>query len=485
MCRTGATVRGGAPPVLVVRPRVRVRGALAGVGRRRRRRRFDLGSEQRAGRDAGRRSARRRRRERGAGSSGTPRTVCPPGDDVASTAGRGVDAPAHRSDAHAVLLRAAARGLHLSAARGERARPLQPVRQLLGRAGDRGRDEPGRAPRGAGDRRRYRPRGRACVAAGGGRAAVAARDDRLRRVLARRSSHPDARPRPARGDALAIGRLDARGAGLDHDLARPSLRPDVRRRPRLRARRPRRRGFTGDGRVRAGRRDGRGAGERQPQPGRRRPGRRVRSGRQPHRRRAGFPGRALQRTTRTAGPWRCSTPTCSWWRRSPISAATPAHAASRLSARRRPTDLVLVAPGAGGSPRPARTQAQRRRRRARARGWRRCRSPSRPTARACSWMPGTSSSASAPTMFARVVGDDGQRQRPDRRVGGRQRGGVRRLGRRAASYLEDGRGRRHAGVRRRTARHPRRHRRCRRTASCSRSRWRTASASCAAPTARG
>ena len=98
-----------------------------------------------------------------------------------------------------------------------RARPLQPVRQLFGRAGHRGGDEPGRAPRGAGDRRRHRAGGRGRLAAGGRGAGVAARDDRRRRVLARRSDHPHARERPARGDALARGRRDGRDAGLDTD----------------------------------------------------------------------------------------------------------------------------------------------------------------------------------------------------------------------------------------------------------------------------
>ena len=61
-------------------------------------------------------------------------------------------------------------------------------------------------------------------------------------------------------------------------------------------------------------------------------------------------------------------------------------------------DLVLVAPGAGDPPACARSGSATAPPRPRP-GWRRCRSPSRPTARACSWMPGTSCSASAPTMY--------------------------------------------------------------------------------------
>ena len=112
-----------------------------------------------------------------AGSSGTPRTVCPPGEEIASTGGAVLTPPPvvpTRTPFSCAPLpeafifpppAASVPGLYSA------------VRQLLGRAGDRGRDEPGRAHRGAGDRRRHRACGRGCVAAGGGRAAVSARDD--------------------------------------------------------------------------------------------------------------------------------------------------------------------------------------------------------------------------------------------------------------------------------------------------------------------
>ena len=86
------------------------------------------------------------------------------------------------------------------------------------------------------------------------------------------------------------------------------------------------------------------------QPGRRHPGRRVRSRTAAASSSRWLPWPRIAITTRTAGPWRCSTPTCNWWRRSPISAATPARAASRRSARRRPRISCWSRAGAGDPP---------------------------------------------------------------------------------------------------------------------------------------
>ena len=84
--------------------------------------------------------------------------------------------------------------------------------------------------------------------------------------------------------------------------------------------------------------------------------------------------------------------------------------------------------GHGGSSRPARVQAQRRRRRARARAGdaaTRLHARRQEHARECRGRP---PARPRRRCVARGGGDDGQRQRPDGRVGGRRRGGVRRLG---------------------------------------------------------
>ena len=195
---------------------------------------------------------------------------------------------------------------------------------------------------------------------------------------------------------MAIGRLDARGAGLDHHLAGPSLRPDVRRRPRFA---PDARSVVvspgtdvfvldaATGAVRASNNAGAAVldvaygldGSRD-------------------RRRAAFPGRALQSRPNggTVGPVRRQP--VSWWRRSPILGSYPG-ARGIPAFRASPTaDLVLVAPGAEHPPGLRRVQAQRRRRRARARPGDAAaglHARRQEHAREC-W--GRRSSASAPTM---------------------------------------------------------------------------------------